>query len=103
MTLDFLGYKVNMTVFTKKILVSELPCIIWRILSCDCTVLHEDRNLNAWEIFVHGPLQKIKNFSSTPADEITARGKLIIDLVMLTLASTTLASEHFPLTLLGKL
>ena len=50
-----------------------------------------------------GSLQKIQFFSSTPEDEVTARGKLTIDLVMLTLASTTLASEHFPLTLLGKL
>ena len=46
-----------------------------------------------------GPLQKIQLFSSTLEDEVTARGKLTTDLVMVTLASTTLASEHFPLTL----
>ena len=46
-----------------------------------------------------GPLQYIQFFSSTPEDEVTARGKLTTDLVMVTLASTTLASEHFPLTL----
>ena len=45
-----------------------------------------------------GPLQKIQFFSSTPENEVTARGNLAIDLVMV-----TLASEHFPLTLLGKL
>ena len=46
-----------------------------------------------------GPLQKIQFFSSTPEDEVTTRGNLTTDLVMVTLASTTLASEHFPLTL----
>ena len=46
----------------------------------------------------NGPLLKIQFFSSTPEDEVTARGKLTIDLVMV-----TLASEYFPLTLLGKL
>ena len=45
-----------------------------------------------------GPLHKIQFFSSTPEEEVTARGKLTTDLVMVTLASTTLASEHFPLT-----
>ena len=40
-----------------------------------------------------GPLQF---FSSTPEDEVIARGKLTTDLVMVTLALTTLASEHFP-------
>ena len=45
-----------------------------------------------------GSLQKIQFFSSTPEDELTARGKLTIDLVM-----STLASEHFSLTLLVKL
>ena len=43
-----------------------------------------------------GPLPKIQFFSSTPEEELTDRGKLTLDLVMV-----TLTSEHFPLTLLG--
>ena len=34
--------------------------------------------------------------TSTPEDEVTAKGKLTIDVVLVTLASTTLASEHIP-------
>ena len=48
-----------------------------------------------------GPLQKMQFFSSTPEDEVTARGKLTIDLVLVTLASTTLASESFPFDSIG--
>ena len=51
------------------------------------------------EYLCTGPLQKVQYFSSTPEDEVTVRGKLNTDLVMVTLALTTLASEHFPLTL----
>ena len=41
-----------------------------------------------------GHLQEIQLFSSTLEDEVTARGKLTTDLVMVTLASITLASEQ---------
>ena len=48
-----------------------------------------------------GPLQRYNFSLSTPEDEVTARGKLTIDLVLVTLASTTLASEHFPFDSIG--
>ena len=48
-----------------------------------------------------GPFQNVQFFSSTPEDEVTARGKLTIDIVLVTLASTTLASEHFPFDSIG--
>ena len=43
-----------------------------------------------------GPLQKIQFFSSTPEDEVTVRGKLTTDLVMVTLPSTHWHQNTFP-------
>ena len=83
-----------MTVFMKKILVSKLPCTFREY----CPVIVQSHMgieiQTLGKYLCTGPLQKIQFFSSTPEDEVTARGKLTTDLVMV-----TLASEHFPLTL----
>ena len=98
MTHDFLSYKVNMSVFTKK---SSSPSCLAQFREYCPVIVQSHMGIEIQTLGKYlctGPLEKIQFFSSTPEDEVTARGKLTINLVMV-----TLASEHFLLTLLGKL
>ena len=70
MTHDFISYKVNMTIFTKKIsclaqFIEYCPAIVQSHIGIEIQTLGKS--------LCTGPLQKIQFFSSTPENEVTAR------------------------------